>query len=500
MSTKYLYGASVHGIQDFIFETNKLTDIVGASEFVEKVCTSLFEEATGIVLKNNPSLIQSAAGNIRFLFDKKEDCEKAVRFFPFKIESKAPGMQLSQAVVEIEGNLTTTHISELILKLDQQRNKLKPSFFKAQMIARRSRQTGQAAISSDSEHLSVHQILKQKYNESNSLKKKIGAEEHKWKSGDLEDLVKNKKGRDEWLAIIHADGNNLGKLIIKINSQLNETGQDVQAFYRQFSYNLDKATITATRLAYQTVFANEISANELVPFRPVLLGGDDLTVILKARFALEFTKLFLHHFEAETSKLIWPLLSSHKELIPFMEGLTTCAGIAFIKPNYPFHYGVKLADGLCKQAKRHSKNLNSLRSPSSLMFHQVHSSFVGEWEDIAKRELELKENQGSFEYGPYFLTENRGYSTIEQLQKWKSIIQEADAPKSQLRALITAYIDNPAGAMQYERRMHVIDAQKEKAYLKKLGISPTIFFERKGKNVSPIWDIIKISTIENKKS
>lgn len=33
MNTKnYLYGTSVQGIQNFIFKTNKLVDIIGASE------------------------------------------------------------------------------------------------------------------------------------------------------------------------------------------------------------------------------------------------------------------------------------------------------------------------------------------------------------------------------------------------------------------------------------------------------------------------------------
>ena len=36
---KYLYGASVQGIQQFIFQTNELKDIVGASELVEFICT-----------------------------------------------------------------------------------------------------------------------------------------------------------------------------------------------------------------------------------------------------------------------------------------------------------------------------------------------------------------------------------------------------------------------------------------------------------------------------
>ena len=33
----YLYGASVQGIQNFIFQTNELKDIVGASELVAQI-------------------------------------------------------------------------------------------------------------------------------------------------------------------------------------------------------------------------------------------------------------------------------------------------------------------------------------------------------------------------------------------------------------------------------------------------------------------------------
>ena len=45
--SKYLYGAAVQGIQDFIFKTNKLKEIVGASELVEQVCTSQFAKMLG---------------------------------------------------------------------------------------------------------------------------------------------------------------------------------------------------------------------------------------------------------------------------------------------------------------------------------------------------------------------------------------------------------------------------------------------------------------------
>lgn len=46
--SKFLYGAAVQGIQSFIFQTNTLREIVGASELVEEICTKMFAEQLGI--------------------------------------------------------------------------------------------------------------------------------------------------------------------------------------------------------------------------------------------------------------------------------------------------------------------------------------------------------------------------------------------------------------------------------------------------------------------
>lgn len=46
-STSYLYGASIQGIQSFIFQTDRLKDIVGASELVEQACTDMFYKPVG---------------------------------------------------------------------------------------------------------------------------------------------------------------------------------------------------------------------------------------------------------------------------------------------------------------------------------------------------------------------------------------------------------------------------------------------------------------------
>ncbi|MBR6298150.1 MAG: hypothetical protein IKR34_02780, partial [Candidatus Gastranaerophilales bacterium] len=71
--TQYLYGAAVQGIQSFIFQTNKLREIVGASELVEEICTEVFEN---LLFDNNIHAryekIISAAGNIKYIFDERK--------------------------------------------------------------------------------------------------------------------------------------------------------------------------------------------------------------------------------------------------------------------------------------------------------------------------------------------------------------------------------------------------------------------------------------------
>jgi len=504
---KYLYGASVQGIQNFILETNKLQEIAGGSEFVEQICTTEFKSILGDAFEGE-QLIQGAAGIIRYLFEENEKalCEEIVYNFPYKIQKQAPGIIISQAVVEIKEQLIPDHISKLIQLLDEQRNNVQLSFLEAPMIAERSRSNGQAAVPDEKkEYLSKQQQLKRKHaKESNALAEKIGLEKESLPMTGLDELSGKGNSKDQWLAVIHADGNSLGKLIIKANKILNGPSADVKDFYRSFSQGLDNATKQAAQIATNSVLGKEIeswsdrTSENKIPIRPVLLGGDDLTVIIKAKYALEFSRKFMDAFEEKTKELVYEkVLKRFGDFIHFQQGLTICVGIAYIKPNYPFHYAENLAQQLCKAAKKVSKNINDECAPSSLMFHQVHSSFVGKWEDIMALELSAKD-VGSFAGGPYFLKKLHGYKSIEEIQKWSAVLNitnrdgERTSLKAQIRSLITEYIDNTGGARQYEIRLRQIN-KKEK--FEEIGFSGKSIFDEKTKT-SHAWDIIKLATIQ----
>ena len=95
----YLYGASIQGIQGFVFESNELKNIIGASEIVKQFDDINFI-AEPFLLEKDPIVFLRAAGNIRLEIDNEPDIEKIVKHFPKYIMQMAYGITVSQAVVD----------------------------------------------------------------------------------------------------------------------------------------------------------------------------------------------------------------------------------------------------------------------------------------------------------------------------------------------------------------------------------------------------------------
>lgn len=441
----YLYGASVQGIQNFIFQTNELKDIVGASELVAQICTQLFRETVGEPYRDE-ALIIGAAGNVRYYFDDLETCAKTVCDFPRRVMIEAPGITISQAVVEMTGDFPDS-INELEEKLRGQRNQPQPSLTLGALGMKRSNKTGLPLVAPEGQDKSVDMTTaaKRRYIHALSLAKKsfygtdsdkkVDADQYPYDIAKLTD-------RNDWIAIVHADGNSLGQIVQRIGGDM--------AQYRRFSQLLDEATERAANAAFEKLGVRE---GDSYPLRPVVLGGDDMTVIIRGSLAIAYAQEFIRQFEYHTGR---------EELGQIVHGatglpcLTACAGVTFIKSSYPFHYGYKLAEDLCGAAKKDAKSHVAAGEsiPSCLMFHKVEDSYVESYADIAKRVL-MPTDALSFVFGPYYLAERTGYFTIDELLSYCDKLQKIDdeGVKSGLRQWLTHMHRSVDFASQHLDRM-----------------------------------------------
>ena len=482
--TKYLYGASVQGIQQFIFQTNELKDIVGASELVEIICTKLFKEIVGHRW-NEASQIISAAGNVKYIFESKVECEKVVRSFPRKVMTKAPGVTISQAVVELEDDFVKS-INDLEKKLRSQRNKPCKSITVGRLGIERSPQTGLPITERDKENkYDASTSEKRNHNKVIKLCQKSFGEKVDLKASSIPFDVEKMTGKNDWIAIIHADGNGLGQVVQKIGHHIED--------FKKFSMELNNTTIAAANDAFRKV-SPENGWRQTIPIRPIVLGGDDMTVIIRGELAIEYVTEFMEKFEQYSSEgNLRPILEKAG-----MKRLTSCAGIAFIKSSYPFYYGYALAEQLCKYAKKTEPHT----SISSLMFHKVQDSFINNYEDIIQRELKTSEGS-SFCYGPYFLNEGEqpnGYYTIEKLNYLCKKIGEDknEGIKTGIRQWLTLMHEDEAKAVQRLKRLKTLNEDKDS-----ISIIEALTNSRKETEkvqAFPAYDVLTYYTILNQQT
>lgn len=488
MIMHYLYGASIQGIQSFIFETNKLKEIAGASELVEQICTTAFFDLAGITNPDSdPHLQLAAAGNIKYLFQSREACERVVHEFPRHAMQMAPGITVSQAVVKVKGDFAdkaSEYTNVLEQNLRAQRNRPPVQHGLGWMVAERSRRTGKPGVDWDKKAaIDAGQQTKREAAKpaKSSLTSKLmpvtgGKGYDKYFASDIEDISGGvEKG---WIAIIHADGNDLGKKIMKMAEAKASSPK-----FRDMSRKLELATTSAAQTAFGVIVRGSTKQSKY-PIRPIVLGGDDLTVIIRGDLALRFTETFLEAFEQETRKQFRDFGYD------FDQGLTACAGIAYIKPNYPFHYGADLAETLCGQAKKVAKNFNEKRTPSCLQFHKVHASFIEEYSNIIEKELTAGDIR--LDYGPYFLEARQGYATTHDLVQWIKLLREPNSPRSRLRNWLSDLQVNPEAAQQQLDRIRQIT---DLSYVRDLKLSHP--FSTRDQKHTHLFDTIALSAIES---
>ncbi|MCP4702366.1 MAG: hypothetical protein GY862_36720, partial [Gammaproteobacteria bacterium] len=410
-----VYSFSAKSIQDYIFHSNQLKDMVAASEQIEQLCKPVLEgvlKALGLESKK-PKFIRRAGGAFIIVLDDPADAKKLRDVWSFVVRRRFPGLLFNQFIKKY------SQAADVL----KDRNPpavysgLCPVFPIAGPLVARTPRLGEAAVEEielkedeGTERLDI--ATRQKREFLAQIDKKSGSllegkfflkmdKSHKvaWprhldkRRGEhveprhLFPLL----GENRYVGVVHADGNGFGVMMGKVKN----TGSI--EIYRAVSDSIAKIAERAARKATKdtlTEAAMDAKAGDffVMPARPLILGGEDLTIIVRADLAIAFTKIYLEEFEQASEDILAALKEKYKQLaLELPEILTACAGIAFIKASQPFHQACKLAESLCETAKRFSKDRKDQAEniPSSLAFHRITTSMIDEYPEIRRRELRI---------------------------------------------------------------------------------------------------------------
>jgi hypothetical protein len=228
---------------------------------------------------------------------------------------------------------------------------------------------------------------------------------------ELKDLV-----GDGYLALIHADGNGVGSGIGKDRPE-----GEIAAFFHSNRVLLRRAVKAAIDDACDTDKAGRDESP--APLVPLMLGGDDLLLVCRARVALPLIV-----------KLCAVLDAIQRDKTDFK--LTLGVGVVFAKHNVPIYRLHEVAEQLAGSAKRRFRGLRDEEVKRSVVDWAVYStSWVDDPAEIRRRDW-LRgglNNQRILSQRPVDVL-GQGLDSLEGLVTAASKLQHA--PRSQLRYLV----------------------------------------------------------------
>ena len=175
--------------------------------------------------------------------------------------------------------------------------------------------------------------------------------------------------RNRW-AVVAMDGNDLGRQFLEFEKLRDRERWDEgreRTWLASMSEKLDECTRTAFRVALSRALGewaeNQAAAegrlnaclshatNELVvPFRPLILGGDDVTLLCHSAHAMTFVREMAARFRELSRKAAQE--AEVKPLWPATNGeLSISAGILYAKVTFPLHTAIPYAESLLSSAK-----------------------------------------------------------------------------------------------------------------------------------------------------
>lgn len=395
----YLFEAKK--LQGFIFATGKLRDASGASELLNEIAFETGDDKTpkdlvqsvlnAAEIGGTITPVRRASGAVVLVFEDVER-EAVARFrtlWRLAIAHHAPGIGFVDALAsksDIPATFGNADDKPLKRLLDYTRHVVLPSeppvaglnLPLAAPMVRLAGRTGTPPVTKEhGEYVDAATVAKRSFLSRNvkTLVAQFSGDDPevkdlKWPtvldpSDHGENSILMPMSERHRVAVLHADGNGVGQIFIDAAKELEPHEM------RDLSIRLAAATKAAAQHATVETLSKH-AEDGVFPARPIILGGDDLTLLVRSDRALAFTRSYLKAFEANTSELFMYLRQTYHGRTSFLTGnhLTAKAGLAFVGRKQPFSRAYELCESLATAAKSLDESRVSFWRVVSSQFEQ----------------------------------------------------------------------------------------------------------------------------------
>jgi hypothetical protein len=349
----------VMGIQNFIFASNRLKDIVGASRLVE-LATS--DEPGGWLNGTTGEVLVAAGGNAFLKFALEDEARQFASRYTRKLLEEAPGLEVAICHQPIDATFGKA-LDSLIEQLAHTKaGRIPGAPLLGLSIEATCQETGLPAVALDPDSGDPISSTIKKRRDPNLLEDvknrwhtflNCAPEDANWQFPEEIDLLGRTAYDKSTVGVVHIDLNRMGDRIKRWIEKRPE--EELEEGYKRLSRaisshvsaafqasvdlmldNIEQASVAGEHLTFRLAWDKpDIS---WLPLRPVILGGDDLTFICDGRIALELSAKLLEALQAEPM----PILG---------EKVYGSAGVTIVNSHFPFARAYQIAEAACRQAK-----------------------------------------------------------------------------------------------------------------------------------------------------
>ena len=460
-------------LQRYIFQSNRLRENIGASYLAKHWLNKRLIEVVSadrrvwdeyetnpwmdqpekpVNTTENVNLIYVGGGNAALLCKSKDIAKKVVGAWSRKLLKKAPGLRVVVGYGEVSDSLTEAYRVALDDLNQREEALLFGTALHSLPVVRTCTSTGlpaskltmndwisqvaackQDAVGTKDKQGDAQKEIAEEFSQLLEPTKKLPKQHF---AIEFEDLG-GYEGKSH-IAVVHADGNEMGKYLIDIVRN-NKDDDDIFLHHlRAFSASVTQLSGNALRATLEylkAVLPLESLQNpkDIFPLRPIVYGGDDLTFVCDGRLGLNLAAFYLREFA-----------SGEINIQGEGQPVDACAGVAIVPTKFPFARAYGFADELCGLAKARRRDEEG--DPGSWLDFQIiqegATSSITVLRDVQYRTLE----GASLTMRPYQVPKEK--SDLGEF-KWNKFIEILETfqrkwPRSRAKELLKVLTQGPA--------------------------------------------------------